>query len=273
MEENDRRLLDDLAALVSAAQDLPGVDPDAHKEPALAALALGGAVLGREMALGVSSEVQAEPPRGLNALRLARHLLELEHELHYAHADPEHRLVQFQRREASTKTWMPRYVKAFKAARVDEDTKDHLAAMAEEGERLDREAKARAEAGEDVPANDWGTVPNRKTLAKALGRTNEYRAHYEPASWLSHPSIGALENILDVDEIGVLHDRSSTLAASLPGMALSLARMTYARVLRRAFEILGHSDRLEMVTEFMEARGIGETGLVESEPPEQASAS
>ena len=229
---NDASLAEELRALIKLGESLPPVDLAESQNPGLLTLALGAAVLGREIAEGVLSEISADPPRGLNALRLARHLLELEHELHYAHAEPERRVPQFRRREAHTKVWLPRRYKGFKNAEADTNEQTQLTEMADEGARLDAAARARRDADEDVPASDWGTVPDRRIMAKALERTKEYRAHYDAASWLSHPSIGALENMLSVDSAGILHDRRSPLASALPGMALSLTRLT-----TRAFSV------------------------------------
>jgi hypothetical protein len=52
---------------------------------------------------------------------------------------------------------------------------------------------------------------------------------------------------------------------------LSLTRLTFSRVLRRALEIIGCDDRRDEVSEFMRPRGIEETGVMEAISEEDAS--
>ena len=69
--------------------------------------------------------------------------------------------------------------------------------------------------------------------------------------------------MIDMDEQGHLHDRPAPIAGSLPGMALSLTRLVYARLLRRAFEILDLEDEAEALLNYMTVRGILATGVHE----------
>ena len=64
-----------------------------------------------------------------------RILLELEHETHYAHDDPEHRVPQFRRREATTKVWLPRYYKGYRNESADPVEQEAIKELAEEGEK------------------------------------------------------------------------------------------------------------------------------------------
>ena len=226
-------------------------------------LALGALLLGRELAEGVLSEAApAAGPRGLNAQRLARHLWEVETDLHYVTARPETRLPQMLVREAGAILEIyrshPRAARpAFSPERkaLFEDAEARAAA-------LDQAAEARSRAGEAVPADDWGSFPTRLRLCKALGRPDEYFVYYGYGSLFSHPSIAAIDETMLATAAGVVprpeHDHRNA------SMALSLTRTTLARLLLRVARILaaGAPDLADEVEAHMRAAAIPETGVV-----------
>lgn len=200
---------------------------------------LGSVALAVELARGVVSEVTADPPRGLNALRLARHLWELEHELHYLLDDPGRRVEAFIAREETLRRTL---------VAADAVFRGH----------------------EPQPAGEAATgarFPNRRAIAQCLGREREYQVHYRAASWFSHPNMQPMHNHL-VRTIEGIAIGSSELARGLPGMALSLARLVLVRLLLRAYREAGHTRGFAGVDAFMKDRGIAETGVLEvGDPP------
>lgn len=227
-------------------------------------LALGALLLGRELAEGVLSETAPEAgPRGLNAQRLARHLWEVETDLHYVTAGPQARLQQMLAREAGAileiyrSPGRERDRPAFSPERkaLFEDAEARAAA-------LDEAAEARSRAGQAVPADEWGSFPTRLRLCKAIGRGDEYFVYYGYGSLFSHPSIAALDETMIATPTGVVPRRE-------PGhrnaaMALSLTRTTLARLVLRVARILAPTapGLADAVADHMRAAGILETGVV-----------
>ncbi|MGD9695098.1 MAG: hypothetical protein AB7V42_05500 [Thermoleophilia bacterium] len=240
LDENDRLLLAEICDLIATATGLPVLSSDLTGQMAKARwFALGSAALAVELARGVVSETAAEPPRALNALRLARHLWECEHELHYLLDDPGRRVEEFVNRET----------------RLRSSLRDSDTAV---GARTPRPMPA---------APDLPSVPNRQKIARLLGREREYHVHYRGSSWFSHPNMQPMLNSLATTAKGITVG-SPEMAQQLPGMALSLTRLTLARLLLRAYREVGHTAGYVAVDRFMKDRGIAETGVLEEEDPE-----
>lgn len=167
-------LAGEIRELIALVEPLPDVqvgpvDP-ATMLAALRVLAFGYVVLGREIAEGVLAEAEAKPARGLNAVRLARHLWETEQELHYAHEDPSERMTQFMGRDAKTRLWLARNYKGFSGATPEGEFANDVRLIADEVEQRDAAARERRDSGEEVDPNEYGTVPDRRTIARALAR-------------------------------------------------------------------------------------------------------
>lgn len=282
MTTNDDLLLKDLRQLEGITADLPSVPEAVDEHGGLRVLALGSMMLGRELLQGVVCEARAHPPRALNAIRLARHLWELEHELHYVQEDPAPRLQQLTAREMMNRRNLRRD-KVFRRSRAEqlaeltpeereaaEDAdREREKAESEEARILgqdEEDIKLRLAAGQSVEVNEYPRVPGRRKIAKAIGRGNEYTALYEAASLFAHPSILAIDNALTF-EGGQVRPSWAVQAEALPGMAMSLARLSFARLARRAYEILGDKGRIVALDEFMAPRRIERTGVYENETP------
>gem|GEM_PF-6965437 len=168
-------------------------------------------------------------------------------------------------REAQLRRRLTRGYTGFREGNPDEEFAAQIRETEREADKLSKELRARKDAGETVAADDWPATPDRLTIAKALNRKAEYHAHYAAASWLAHPGVPTVENVLRETEDGRLEAGEPARAHGLAGMAASLARMAYARVARRVCAALGQEAQVKELDAFMAPRGIGATGVVEDD--------
>lgn len=234
------------------------------------ALALGHVRAGTEIVAGVISELRADPPRALNALRLARHLWEMECDLHYVAEFPRDAIRQVWASEAFRKVEVARGILDWKSVKEQDRWKADRALICEARKRdkalADQEVQAAqasdATTSAGAGATQGGFLPSRRQMLKALGRAEEMTAYYNAASWLSHPSLQAMSNHLTVAADGTIGP-AIPAAVRLPAVAASMARVSASRLTARANWILGPLPRIGAeLQEWMEARGIGMTGLV-----------
>lgn len=227
-------------------QELKRDDFDSLEILRLAGYVLGAVAAGRELAEGVQRETGAGAPA--NALRLARHLFELDIELHYVTESPARRFEQLLAREARNRLSIAKH--DAEGAFEDPEFHKELKRLAGEGHRAEGKATKRKEAGEDVPADDLGW-PGYDDKAKALERLHDYNVLYLPASWLAHPGFEASEIHLTGGD-GNVKVRASGSKPELAESALALAVVSFYRVIHSAN---GHLGPFANVNETLEEIG------------------
>ncbi len=144
----------------------------------LSGYVLGAVAAGWELAQGVLREGHAGAPA--NALRLARHLFELDIELHYVTTNPERRFEQLLAREAKNRLGLSWNIP--EGVFEDPEFGRELKRLVKDAHRADAKALKRKKNGEDVLADELGW-PGYEDKAKALGRLDDYNVLYGSASW------------------------------------------------------------------------------------------
>lgn len=253
----------DLACTVAVAVILQELDEATERiRSDVQTHALGSVRLGRELLDGVIAELRAEPPRPLNAIRLARHLWEVEVEMHYvatfgAPAIEQVKASNTHRRVAIARDY---YGKSWRTEKNTPKWRSARAAVVEAGCKQ-RDAEARVAAGATVAPTEWGLTPGRRRMLSALGRRVEMEIYYGGASWFSHPSVQSIGNLLSVASDGRV-EPPDPIAEQLPFMGASLAIMSATRLATRANWILGPLYGVgPRVSAVMSARGIPLEGL------------
>ncbi len=260
-ERNTQLLRRELRALLRSARSVSraGVPQDG-----LQAMALGSLVAGQQLARGVLAETRARPPRALNAVRLARHLWELETELHYVIEDQAPRLEQMVARDAIRTLELHRSFPKKQRPKMDAQLEalfDHYEAKAKP---RDKQARERRAVNEAVDANDWGSTPDRLIICKELNRVAEYGRYYAWASLYSHPSVKGLDSGMRLTEGRVIVEDGGERSAMLASQALSLTRVFLCRLVLRAARVIGAPKVEADIVNYMGELKMAETGVYRS---------
>lgn len=238
-EANNQLLRRELRALLRAASSVAreGVPQDG-----LQTMALGSLTAGQQLARGVLAEARARPPRALNAVRLARHLWELETELHHVIEDPEPRLEQMVARDAIRTIELHRSFPKKARPTMDPEKEKLFVRYAARAKPRDIQARARRAAGDKVHANEGGSTPDRLIICEELNRTSEHHRYYAWASLYSHPSVIGLDSGIRMAGDRVTVEGAGDCSRMLASQALSLTRVFLCRVILRSARVIGVSD-------------------------------
>jgi len=257
MDENTSGLIDHINNLgLTARKVLKGVE---QVDSVIQEFALGLLHLGAELLEGIESELRANPPRALNAMRLARHLWEAETDLHYVQHLGADGIRQLCASEARRRIELAREVIPNWDARKEETRWLGLLELVESAEAREKSRTFTA-----ATATDRGFIPGRRQILKVIDRHDEMASYYGASSWFSHPNLHPMSHLVTVDTEGRVGDGISQ-SAGLPGMSASLGRVAGARLILRASRILDAADAVEGLEWFMNREHLTETGVVREE--------